>query len=158
MKKNGFTFIEILGVVTLLALLSVIVLIVVDKSLKDSKSTLTDVQIENIKSASSMWRTDHIEMIPDTGYYTIFLSTLQDNGYIDTDIIDINNNDSFNRNLIIKIGMNDILFDSGVNLSDDDYIPALANSEVNIITSKVNELAFEDGVYYFNQSGNLENG
>ena len=50
MKKNGFTLIEILGVITLLALLSVIVLMVVDNSLKNSKETLSQAQLDNIKS------------------------------------------------------------------------------------------------------------
>lgn len=110
MKKNGFTFIEILGVITLLALLSIIVLVTVDKSLKDSKNTLSDVQIENIKSAASMWRTDNIELIPDSGYYTITLGYLIDNGYID-EVIDPSNETIYNRNLVINVGINDILVD-----------------------------------------------
>lgn len=109
MKKNGFTFIEILGVITLLAILSVIVLIVVDKNLKDSKNILNDVQISNIKSAASMWRTDHIELIPDNGYYVISLGELIDLGYID-DVIDSESGNSFDRGIMINVYLNDISF------------------------------------------------
>jgi len=108
MKKNGFTFIEVLGVITLLALLSIIVLTVVDKNLKDSKETLSEVQIENIKSAASMWRTDNIQVIPEDGYYTISLGELIDLGYIN-DVIDPDSNLSYDRSTSISVGINNII-------------------------------------------------
>lgn len=108
MKKNGFTFVEVLGVVTLLALLSVIVLFVVDKNLKDSKTTLSQVQIQNIKSAASMWRTDHIEQIPSGGYYTITFGSLVENGYI-SDLTDFNTNQNFNHNISIDVYLDNIV-------------------------------------------------
>lgn len=111
MKKNGFTFIEILGVITLLALLSVIVLVTVDKSLKESKSTLSEIQINNIKSAASMWRTDNIELIPDNDYYTITLGDLIESGYIG-DIINPEDDEEYDENLVIQIGINEVLVGS----------------------------------------------
>ena len=152
MKKNGFTLIEILGVITLLALLSVVVLMVTDNSLKKSKKTLSDAQISNIKSAASMWRTDNIEMIPDDGYYTLTLGELIDSGYI-SDVIDPNTNHSFNRNLIVKVNVNDILVDEESSI--DDVIDANINSEVELIKANINN-GIMDGIYYYNNSGNLE--
>lgn len=109
MKRNGFTFIEILGVITLLALLSIVVLTVVDKNLKDSKSTLSEVQVSNIKSAASMWRTDNIELVPEDGYYTLTLGDLIDSGYIKDDVIDPNSNLSYDRSTTISVGINNII-------------------------------------------------
>ena len=152
MKKNGFTFIEILGVITLLALLSIIVLVTVDKSLKDSKNTLSDVQIENIKSAASMWRTDHIELIPDGGYYTITLGYLIDNGYID-EVIDPSNETIYNSNLVINVGINDISIDSDSTI--DNINDLNINSEIALINSNINN-GILDGIYYYNNAGNLE--
>ena len=152
MKKNGFTLIEILGVITLLALLSVVVLMVTDNSLKKSKKTLSDAQISNIKSAASMWRNDNIEMIPDDGYYTLTLGELIDNGYI-SDVIDPNTNHSFNRNLIVKVNVNDILVDEESSI--DDVIDANINSEVELIKANINN-GIMDGIYYYNNAGNLE--
>lgn len=108
MKKNGFTFIEILGVITLLALISVIILIAVNQSLKSSKQTLYESQIESIKSAASMWRTDNIENIPDDGYYTITLGDLQNNGYI-KEIVNPKTNEKFSSNTSIRISLNEII-------------------------------------------------
>ena len=107
MKNKGFTLIEILGVITILALLATIIIISVNKSLKDSKETLYQQQIEEVKAAASMWRTDNIELIPLTGYYTITLSTLKNNGYIKNEIINPKTDKNFN-DFTIKVGMNEI--------------------------------------------------
>lgn len=109
MKKNGFTFIEILGVITLLALISVIILLVVDKRLKDSKQTLSEIQVENIKSAASMWRTDHIDLIPDDGYYYTTLGDLVNAGYIDADIINPNSGNNYSLTTQISIGIDEVI-------------------------------------------------
>lgn len=153
MKKNGFTFIEILGVITLIALLSVIILTVVDKDLRDSKQVLSDVQIGNIKSAASMWRTDNIELIPENGYYSITLGYLIDNGYFKGDVIDPKNESSYNRNLVINVGINDISIDSDSSI--DDINDQNINSEIALIDSNINNGVL-DGVYYYNMNGNLE--
>lgn len=107
MKKNGFTFIEILGVIALLSLIGVIILISVDKSLKNSKETLYNAQIENIKSAAEMWKADHIDQVPNTGYTDITLLTLKQGGYID-DIKNPKTDEEIEDTLVIRVGMNDI--------------------------------------------------
>jgi len=152
MKRNGFTFIEILGVITLLALLSIIVLTVVDKNLKDSKDTLSEVQIENIKSAASMWRTDNIELVPEDGYYTLTLGELINLGYI-SDVIDPDSNENYNRNLIVKVNINSVLIDEESSI--DDIIDSDVNSEIELIKSNINS-GVVDGIYYYNVNGNLE--
>ena len=108
MKNKGFTLIEILGVITLLALLSTIIILSVNKSLKNSKETLSEIQIEEIKSAAAMWRTDNIELIPENGFYTMSLSDLQGKGYIKENIIDAKTNENIDNDLLIEIGMKDI--------------------------------------------------
>ena len=152
MKKNGFTLIEILGVITLLALLSIIVLMVVDNSLKSSKETLSEAQLDNIKSAASMWRTDNIDMVPDDGYYSLTLGQLIDLGYIG-EVINPNTKRSFSRNLIVKVNVNEVLIDEESSI--DDIIDANINSEIALINSNMNNGVL-DGVYYYNIRGNLE--
>lgn len=114
MKKNGFTLIEVLGVITLLALLSVIVIVSISKSLKDSIKTLSEAQIESIKSAAAMWRTDHIELIPDNDYYMLSLSELQGGGYISDDIIDLEKDSSYAEDLVLEVGLNDVIFNDSL--------------------------------------------
>ena len=114
MKKNGFTLIEILGVITLLSLLSVIVIVSVGKSLKDSVKTLSEAQIQSIKSAASMWRTDHIELIPDNDYYMLSLSELQSGGYISDGIIDLEKDSAYADDLLLEVGINDVIFNDSL--------------------------------------------
>lgn len=158
MKKNGFTFIEILGVITLLALISTIILISVSKSLKDSKETLSNVQIENIKSAAEMWRTDNIELIPENDYYIISLNDLQNEGYLKENIIDPKTSELINKTTLIEIGMNNINVGDAVDTNalaqrTDNYI----NQEIQAIKNKLST-STEDGIYYYNNVGNLEDG
>ncbi|MBP3920724.1 MAG: prepilin-type N-terminal cleavage/methylation domain-containing protein [Bacilli bacterium] len=155
MRRNGFTFIEILGVITLLALISMIVLVVVDKNLKDSKNVISTAQLENIRSAASMWMADNIERIPNDGYYTILLSDLQNNGYIDSNIVNASNNEVIDPNTVIRIGMRDILvgFETGFD-SVDSALLAVANNEIDILNTVA--LNLDDGIYYYNSNGNLE--
>ena len=108
MRKKGFTLIEVLGVITILALISTIIIIVSDSANKKTKETLSEVQMQNIKSAASMWRTDNIELIPEDDYYVITLKTLIDGGYI-KDVKDIKTNENYDENLRIGIKMNEII-------------------------------------------------
>lgn len=117
MKKNGFTLIEILGVITLLALLSIIVIISVSKSLKDSIKTLSSVQIESIKSAAGLWRTDNIELVPDTGYYVLSIGDLIDQGYI-SEVTDIDSGYEYDRDILVTVGINEVL----VGNETDSYV------------------------------------
>lgn len=107
MEKNGFTFIEILGVIAVLSLIGTIILIAVDKSLKESKQSLYNTQIENIKSAAEMWKADNIDQIPNSGYTNITLATLKQGGYIG-EVKNPKTNEPIEDTLIIRIGMNDI--------------------------------------------------
>ena len=154
MKKNGFTFIEMLGVITVLVLISIIVLVVVDKSLKDSKKTLYNAQLGNIRSSARMWMADNIELIPDEGYYTVTLEFLQDNGYIGNEIRSLIDDSVYDKNMVIQIGMNDILLGDETGFeSIEDYMFSNANKQIEIIKNQ-NLI----GTYQINSGGQLSNG
>ncbi len=153
MKNKGFTLIEILGVITLLALLSTIIILSVNKSLKNSKETLSEIQIEEIKSAAAMWRTDNIELIPENDYYIVSLQQLKDEGYIKEDIINPKTDSPFDNNILIEIGMNEIQIGNNDNIAQktNTYI----NQEIQAIKDKL-LYSTPDGIYYYNTQGNLE--
>ena len=60
MKKNGFTLVELLGVVTILAMLGMIIVPVINKVITDNKNELYEVQIRNIKSGASNFVSENI--------------------------------------------------------------------------------------------------
>ena len=156
MKKNGFTFIEMLGVITVLVLISIIVLVVVDKSLKDSKKTLYNAQLGNIRSSARMWMADNIELIPDEGYYTVTLEFLQDNGYIGNEIRSLIDDSVYDKNMVIQIGMNDILLGDETGFeSIEDYMFSNANKQIEIIKNQNLNLT---GLYQIGSDGQISNG
>ena len=84
MKKKGFTLIELLGVITVLAILSLLVSVPVTKFIKDANQKACEEQVDNIIIATKLWGRDHIESLPDNinSKSTVTLNTLIKDGYL----------------------------------------------------------------------------
>lgn len=85
MRKNGFTLAELLGVMVLLALISLITVPAVTESLNSYKTKLCNSQIDQIISAAKSWAKDNMILLPenDKDTYELSLKTIVDYGYID---------------------------------------------------------------------------
>lgn len=105
MKKNGFTLVELLGVITILAMLGVIVVPVVSRMLSDNKQSLYDTQIRNIQSGASNYVADHVFSIdlPVGTSKGITLGTLKNMGYVENDIKDPISKRKFDDSMVIII-------------------------------------------------------
>lgn len=104
MKEKGFTLTELLGVITILAILALIAIPTIDKHLKEGNKELYDSQIKAIESSAQMWGTDHVSELPDTNESkTIPLSKIQQDGYIGWDLKNPKTGEPFDSNLQIKI-------------------------------------------------------
>jgi len=96
MNKRGFTLIELMAVVTVLAILSLIIIPIVDRNLKKSKDDLHKIQIENIRLAAKGYFSDHIDKRPINGRKcSILLSDLISNGYISSELVDPRTDEPF---------------------------------------------------------------
>lgn len=107
MKKNGFTLVELLGVVTILAMLGMIIVPVIDNVLKNNKRKLYDVQIRTIKDAASNFVTDRVfdeyfDIDPGDSL-GIRLGKLKEFGYIEGDVVNPIDKTNFPDNLLIII-------------------------------------------------------
>ena len=111
MKKNGFTLVELLGVVTILALLGMIIVPVINKVISDNKNELYEVQIRNIKSGVSNFVSENVfseELdIPNNSSIGIKLGKLKELGYVDSSITNPVTKVKFSDDLIILITNND---------------------------------------------------
>ena len=84
--KKGFTLAELLGVIIILALLSMIAVPAITTSLNKQKKSLCTTQISYMISAAKNWGADHLLQLPDEGEtLTISLSELIKQGYIQGD-------------------------------------------------------------------------
>lgn len=111
--KKGFTLIELLGVITLLGLLSLIVVPVVDKLIKDSEDELYQTQIKNIEAAAKNWASENIFSLPENvgEYVDKSICDLEKNGFLDVDIKNPKTNELFYKDSYVRITKTDYGYD-----------------------------------------------
>ena len=86
--NKAFTLIELLAVMVILALLALIAIPSVSKQMENSKDSLYNTQISNIKEAAVTWGADHIFKLPEGDKcITLTLGYLKDLGYIDINVV-----------------------------------------------------------------------
>ncbi len=84
--KKGFTLAELLGVIIILALVSLIAIPAVTDSLNTQKKNLCEVQISNIIATAKEWGVDHMLQLPDEGgKLEVKVSELIRQGYLTGD-------------------------------------------------------------------------
>ena len=104
MKKNAFTLIELLAAITILALLVLIAVPAVSKQLNDSKDTLYNSQISNIKTAAQAWGADNLFKLPeDDTCVTVTLGYLKDLGYLDVNITNPKTGEEFSSLCVVCV-------------------------------------------------------
>lgn len=91
MKNKGFTLVEMITVIALLAIIGMISIPVVEGVIKRSKDRVYETQIEEIKSGAKKYATEYIENIStvDGAETIVCLSELKELGYLEnTKIVD----------------------------------------------------------------------
>lgn len=102
MKKNGFTFIELLATVAIMLVLSVLVFYSITKISDDTKQKTYESKIKMIISASKEWGSDHLNDLSSTCTY-VFVRDLIAGDYLVADsenktiLINPLTNDSMNN-------------------------------------------------------------
>lgn len=92
MKKKGFTLVELLGVILILALLALLITPVVTGIIRSSRTKSNDAQKQLIIDAAKLWVTDNDTKLSSTtgSEYKLFVEDIQKGGYLsDTQIVDI---------------------------------------------------------------------
>ncbi|MBQ2946714.1 MAG: prepilin-type N-terminal cleavage/methylation domain-containing protein [Bacilli bacterium] len=104
MNKKGFTLVELLAVIVILALLALLTSTAVTKLVRDAKNDLSETQIQLIKSAADTWVADNLNKLPSSGgcgYLT--LEDLKYYGLLDNVILNPKNSEEIPNDLKIKI-------------------------------------------------------
>lgn len=100
-KSKGFTLIEIMAVVVILAVMALIVVPLITGSIKDSKQKLYETQLENIKSGAKSYMINLD--LPNTQPITITLEDLQKKGLVDKDIKNPITGEEFNKCMLVQV-------------------------------------------------------
>ena len=105
--KKGFTLVELLAVIVVLAAISLVIIPAVHGNLNRSREQSYDVQVKNIEEAAKNWAADHIGALPDNGdTYILTLQDLQDGNYISKDLENPKTQRPFDGSLQIMIKNN----------------------------------------------------
>ena len=90
--KKGFTLVELLAVITLLAAIGLIAIPVVNKSINDSKEKAYNAQVKEIENAARNWISENLDTLDDeivcptptskVDFTTVTIATLKEKGYI----------------------------------------------------------------------------
>ena len=104
MNRKGFTLVELLAVIIILALLAVIASTSVTKVVDDSKNDLATAQIKLIEDAAKVWGAENMSALPE-GNSCIYLTLkdLKTYGLIDSDIRNPKTEKKLSNDLKIKI-------------------------------------------------------
>lgn len=133
-NNKGLTLVELMAVISVLAVVALIVTPNVLSSIRKSRQRLYDTQLDNIISSAKNWAADEIVRkhclicVPESGstktkdaclkdggegcveaaktsgeVLNVYLSDLQDNGYIDDELINPKTDKKFNRCVKVDI-------------------------------------------------------
>ena len=83
--KKGFTLVELLVVIALLAIIAVLVTTSVIGIMNRSRSSLSDTQKDTLEKAAEQWGVVNADKMPlDSSIYEVDINTLANDGYIDS--------------------------------------------------------------------------
>lgn len=159
MKKRGFTLVELIAVIVLLSAILLIIIPVVEKSLKEGKQQLFNNQIESIKTSLATWASENKPKNGETYYLT--LSQLKKEGLVEHDLKNPVTDEYLANDMILKvINQNDIityevLTDTGSCKSDYIDIPKI--DVINIVNTEINSSYYDTMATAKDVSGNLLN-
>lgn len=165
MKKNAFTLVELLGVIIVLAIISLLTVPVIDKTMKDAKEKAYNTQIANIELAAKNWAIDNMEVILNRTV-SINLGQLKIESYIDNDIKNPKTNEKFSDNIMIKLSylnrdyVPKVYIDEEISSFNNNYVAT--SPYVVIIGDAYEHIARgstyqEAGALIFNANGNTVN-
>ena len=65
MKQKGFTFVELLAVITIIGIIGLIVTPTLEKMIKENSNKIYNTQLDNIKLSLQNWASDNKELLPE---------------------------------------------------------------------------------------------
>lgn len=104
MNKKGFTLMEVLGVLVILAVIFSLTVPVVNNVIGNSKETAFQKKINDILTATYDWSLEHINKLPsENKILYITLNDLKKDGLIDESFINPISQNEFSNDLVISI-------------------------------------------------------
>ena len=164
--KKGFTLIEMIGAIILLGTLSLLIIPIVNKNIKQSKEKLYIAQIEEIKLATEKWAYKNMDMLPNDegGVVEVTLLELKKSGDLPLDIRDPRTNTLISNQTTVQIIYTNNMYEYIVNdYSDskdvdiDKYAPTIVLNGNSVEYVTLNSQYTEKGVVAKDYENNIIN-
>ena len=105
-NKKGFTLVEILVSIGLLALLGSVIAISLNRVFKDNNIKNYNEFVEKVKSSAMLYVNNTVDIINDlndSSFKIITIGNLTDNGYVDDALVNPNTDKKIDKNEKIKV-------------------------------------------------------
>ena len=106
--KKGFTLAELLGVLVVLALISMIAIPSVANVIKDYKNQACVIQFSYVIEAGKSWASNNLDKLPNTTgeYVDITILDLIEYGYLAEDLVNPKTKAAFSSYFVVRITKN----------------------------------------------------
>lgn len=133
--KKGFTLAELLGVLIVLAVISMIVFPIISETIKTNKEKLYNSQLEEIKSGAEKWAYSNTEMLPTNSEesVTITLLELKKAGFLALDIRNPITGELLPNDMVVTITLKNNNYEFFVDAESGSDIDNEVNSDSPII-------------------------
>lgn len=164
-RKNGFTFVELLAVITIIGVMSLIAAPTVERITKENKEKIYQTQLDNIVLALKNWASDNKELLPSKNneVLTLTLGSLKADGYLEYELKNPKNNKCFDNDMILLITKEEKNYDYKIDLdtikesdncSMDEEIPIIVLNGSIVENVEVNSAYIDKGVVAYDKDGN----
>lgn len=115
-NKNGFTLIEVMGVIVLLSIIGLLTIPIITGTIKNSKESLYQTQMDNLKSAARLYVVDPLDDDLDKiknledgiiESFDISLESLKKKGKIDKNFENPKTGEAFTNCIFVKVTTNE---------------------------------------------------
>ena len=165
--KKGFTLVETIGALVILAMLILVSITVVDSFVKSGKDEMFDNQINTIELSMAAWVNENQK--PDIGEtITLTLVQLKQSGLIPYDLKNPKTESYFPNDMLLNITNNEgvlsynVLFDSGSSIGDYEQMPTIIFNGDTLdyveVDSTGNSPYIEEGVMAKSSNGTILTG
>lgn len=159
-NKSGFTLVELLGVITILAALALIAVPTVDNIITKNREKMYQSQITAIKNSLKSWGDAYADFLPEDGDDALLLNlgTLKAMGFVNEDIRNPKTNLCFSNDMLLSISAVKQGYtyyvdeESGLDGTEDDCSMSVSNDLLYLLGNDIIELLGGD---QYNEPGFL---
>ncbi len=141
MFKKGFTLVELIGVVIILALISLLAFPTILNSIRNTKSQLSAVSKEILYSAASSYVSDNLNDFPkkNGNTFCVTLESLVQNEYLPTKVYDSVTGEEIPLSNIIEVKYEQDRFNYNINNEcvEDIYVPPVPPNKPELLDNMV---------------------